>query len=225
MKFRLLLAIFGLIFIIAACGPTPQIRSDRYLFDTSVVSLDPCGPPCWRGITPGETNWDDAITIVEDATDINELQIQADEESERIAAAWNAAEGELCCQMFTDDGETISFLIIQTTPDTTLGEVIEQHGDPDYAIGETLTDDQGLFSLFYQDIPMLLYVFIAGESGELSATSEVVGFAYMTDDTMQLLIDSADPGLHAWDGYQSFTTYMDGEFEVTPVITLTPSEE
>lgn len=223
MKFRLIFALITLTLIAAACGPAPQIRSDKYLPDDSLFTEEPCGAPCWRGITPGETKWSDAMTKVEDDPTLENLEEQADENSTRIGAAWSAVDGELCCQMFTEDGETVSFIILQTTPDHKFGEVIDIYGEPDYLIGETLSDDQGLFSLFYTDIPMLLYVFVAGEKGEITELSEVVGFAYATPELMQLLIDTSE--LHAWEGFQSYAAYMDSEFEVTPSITLTPSEE
>ncbi len=223
MKFRLIFAVITLAFIAAACGPTPQIRSDKYLPDNSLFTEEPCGPPCWRGIIPGETAWSVALTILEDDASLDKLEEQADEDSNRIGAAWSAVDGELCCQMFSEDGETVSFVILQTTPDHTFGEVVEIYGEPNYLTGETLTDDQGLFSLFYTEIPMLLYVFVAGSEGEITELSEVVGFAYATPELMQLLIDTSE--LHAWEGFQSYAAYMDSEFEVTPSITLTPSDD
>jgi hypothetical protein len=225
MKFRLVLAAFGLVLVIAACGPAPQIRSDRFLQDNSLVTGDPCGAPCWRGIVPGETSWSDALIVLEDDASLNNIQTRADEESGRLGAAWAQADGDGCCQMFSEDGSTVSFIILQTTPDLRLEQVIEAHGNPDYAVAEVFPNDneQGIFSLFYLDIPMLLYVFVAGEEGSLAPTSEIVGFAYMTDELMEFLIDTSN--LHSWQGYQSYGAYMEGEFDVTPAITLTPEGE
>lgn len=222
MKLRLILAAVTLILIAAACGPEPQIRNDNLLKDSSFLTGDPCGPPCWRGIVPGETAWNDAITIIEDDETLDQLQSREDEESDRIGAAWAQADGDGCCQMFTQDGETVSFLVMQTAPEARLSDVIEEHGEPQYLFGEAITSDQGLISLFYVDVPMVIYVFIAGEEGSIMPESEVVGFAYTTPDLMQFLIDTSD--LHEWEGYETFAHYKDGEFEVTPAITLTPSD-
>lgn len=223
MNLRLLLAALIVLLLATACGPTPQIRSDKYLADTSLLSGEPCGPPCWRGITPGETSWNDAIVILEDDHSLTGLEVRADEDSERIGAAWKPINGDLCCQMYTETGSLVSFIILQTTPQATLGQLIERHGDPDYLMGQTYTGDQGLFNLYYVDIPMIVYVFVAGENGALTEASEIVGFAYLTPELMQLIIDT--DSLHMWEGYQSYKTYMGGEFEVTPRITLTPSDE
>jgi len=222
MKLHFLLLILGAGLLAAACGPAPQIRNENYLQDDSLFTEEPCAPPCWRGITPGETAWRDALTMIEDDPTLAQLEEQADEESDRIGAAWSQTDGELCCQMLTEDGETVSFIILQTTPDHTFGEVVNIYGEPTYLVGEVLSDDQGLFSLFYPDTPMLVYAFVAGEQGELTETSEVVGSAYMTEDLMELLLNTSE--LHAWEGFKSYSAYMDGEFEVTPSITVTPSE-
>ncbi len=226
MRIRLIVCILAnILFLLSACGPTPQIRSDKYLKDTSVITGEPCGAPCWRDIIPGETPWSDAIIIIEDDVTLVDLETQTDENSERIGAAWGQLDGELCCQMFSDDGETVSFIILQTTPESNLEALFAEHGEPNYVIGESLSDNQGIFSLFYTDIPMLVYAFIEGEGGSVSATSEVVGFAYMTEDLMDLLVNTADPGLHEWEGYQTYAAYMDSELEITPSITLTPTRE
>lgn len=217
MKFRLILAVLGLLLIAftAACGPEPQIRSDDLLRDNSFLTGDPCGPPCWRNIIPGQTNWQNALTIIEDDPTLDRLQTRADEESSAIAAGWAQVDGEGCCQMFTEDGSTVSFVVLQTRPDHTLGEVIAEHGEPAYVIGEAITGDQGLFNLFYPDTPMIIYVFIAGEQGELSPTSEVVGFAYMTETLMDELLTTYS--LHAWEGYLSLNAYQQIDFAITAV--------
>lgn len=217
MKFRLILAVLGLLLLsfTAACGPEPQIRSDELLRDNSFLNGDPCGPPCWRGIIPGETRWQDALTIVEDDPTLDRLQTRADEESSAIAAGWAQVDGEGCCQMFTEDGSVVSFVVLQTRPDHTLAEVIAEHGEPAYVIGEAITSDQGLFNLFYPDIPMIIYVFIAGEAGVLSETSEVVGFAYMTQPLMDDLLETYS--LHAWEGYLSLSAYQQIDFAITAV--------
>lgn len=223
MKFRLLMAALGVMLFAAACGPAPEIRSDTFLRDQSLISQDPCGPPCWRGITPGETTWGDAVTIVEDDPTLTEIQIRSDDETGQIGMAWAQVDGDGCCQMFTEDGERVDFFVAQVAPDLTLDQLLNTHGEPDYLLGELLPNDpqQGIFYLYYVDIPMLVYVFIAGEEGELDGTNEIVGFAYMTDDLMSFLVETAN--LYTWRGYQSYSEIMGAEFDVTPAVTLTPA--
>ncbi|MDX2076822.1 MAG: hypothetical protein SFZ02_10350 [bacterium] len=219
MKLRNILLLVGLVFLIAACAPTPQLRSDRLLKDDSVVSDEPCAPPCWRNIIPGGTKWNDALNIIRDDPTLASLQTRTDEATKQIGAAWAQKDGDNCCQMFSEDGQTVSFIVAQTTPIIRLGEVIEKHGEPSYIIGDTVSSDQALVSVYYPDIPMLIYVFVEGENGAISDRSEVVGFAYLTSDLMGELLQTSN--LHTWDGYKTFNEYMQSEFELTPI----PSEE
>jgi len=220
----LILAVFATVMVVtAACAPTPELRNDNLLVDSSFLDNEPCGPPCWRGITPGETEWNAALDLIEDSADLENLETRTSDDSDVIGAIWAPADGDSCCQMYTEDGELVDIVIVQTTPVNTLGETIDTHGEPTYLIGETLSDDQGVFTLFYPDIQMLIYAFVAGEEGALAESSEVIGFAYFSPSRMELLTQTND--LHEWDGYGTYAEYMDSDFEVTPSVTLTPRPE
>jgi hypothetical protein len=54
------------VLIVAACGPEQQLLNDSYLHDMSLKTGEPCEAPCWNNITPGETNWNDALAVIED---------------------------------------------------------------------------------------------------------------------------------------------------------------
>jgi protein-disulfide isomerase len=187
-----------------------QLRNDRLLQEDGLVSGDPCGAPCWRGITPGETPWEDAIAIIEDDEGISDLQTQTDTMSDLVAAQFRQVDGDICCQMFADDGLTVSFMFLQTAPLMTMGEVVEVHGIPEYVVIEALTARQGYFNLFYPEVPMMVYSFVAGEQGELSESSEIIGFAYMTFEVMDTVLASG-PMLRLWDGYGSFEQYLESD--------------
>ena len=194
------------------------------LQDTSFITGDPCGPPCWRNIVPGETTWNEAISIIEGDSTLNDLETNSAEDGPQMVAGWGQEGGDGCCQMYTEDGLTVSFLVLQVAPDVLLGQMIEMYGEPEFLVAETLSDGQGVAHLIYPEIPMVVYAFIEGEQGELTVSSEVVGVGYMTEDLMQLVIDTTEPGLHAWEGYQTYQYYEDGELEVTPSATLIPSD-
>lgn len=223
MKIRLILVAMMTVFLAAACAPEPQILSDELLDDTSLISDEPCAAPCWRGITPGETSWNDALEIIENDESLSDLDTRTNDDTGQIGATWAQTDGANCCQMFSEDGETVELLVAQTTPDIELAEVIEKYGEPSYLIGETVTSDQALMSVYYPDVPMLVYVFVAGEDGEISEMSEVVGFAYTTPDLMELLLVTSN--LYEWSGFDTFVNYIDEDYDVTPSVTITPVGE
>lgn len=224
MKLRLLVpGLLALVLLVAACSP-PELRDPNMLQDTSLISGEPCEAPCWRGITPGETSWSDALTILEDDATIENLQTQTDDNTNAALATWNQKGGAECCQMFSDDGEVVSVLLLRVAPATTLGQVIEKYGEPVYVVGSKFTDDQAALNIIYPEQNMVIYVFAAGTTGALSESSEVFALLYVVPSQMELLIQTSE--LHTWSGYSSFEQYADTntEFEVTPAITLTPTE-
>ncbi|TVR23412.1 MAG: hypothetical protein EA396_04045 [Anaerolineaceae bacterium] len=220
MKIRFILLTSLLTLLVVACAPEVRIVSDDFLRDTSLISDEPCGAPCWRGITPGETRWNDALEIVENDETLTSLQTRSDADTGQIGAAWAQVDGDNCCQMFTQDGETVSLLVTQTTPEVTFGQVVEKFGEPDYLLGEVVSSDQALLSVYYTDVPMLIYLFVEGQNGQIAESNPVVGFAYTTPDLMELVIDTSN--LYLWRGFGDFSAFTDGEFDLTPSITLTP---
>lgn len=220
MRIRVIIAAMILLIVGAACAPEVDLLDDDFLTDTSVVTGDPCEAPCWRGITPGETSWNDALEIIDSDETLEDLQTRSDDETGQIGAAWAQADGRSCCQMFTQDGSTVSLLVAQTAPQLTFSEIIDIYGEPTYLIGETVTSDQALVSVYYPDVPMLIYVFVEGEEDTISLESQVVGFAYTSPDVMSLIEQTSE--LHAWEGFQTLESYLEGDFEILPSITLTP---
>jgi len=209
---------------LAACAPPPNLRDNTLLQDTSLLTGEPCAAPCFRGITPGETSWQTALTILEDDGDFKNVNPVEDENTDAIQAAWQQGDNQVCCQMATNDGETVSLIFLRTAPEMTLKELIDVHGEPTYIIGSEFTADQAIMSLVYPDVPMVVYVFVAGpEEGTLSDSSEIIGALYFTPEDMDLLIATQE--LHGWDGYKSYAEYNTDEFAVTPSITLTPTAE
>lgn len=212
--------------VLASCAPPPQLRNDQYLKDTSLLSDEPCAAPCWRGITPGETRWRDALTLIEDDRQLASVETnQPDPNLPAILADFNDAEGGVrCCRMFSNDGEIVSSVLTLLAPQMTLGEVLEKYGDPQYYVGEGVTDDQALVSVLYPEIPLIVYVFSQGTAnGDLSATSEIIGAIYLTADDMSIIMSQNN--LYAWSGYGKLSDLLDGAFDSTPVPTDETSDE
>src|SRR5690606_32008817 len=138
-----------------------------------------CAPPCWRGITPGVTAWRDALTILEDDATLENVTVQEDEESSAKVAEFQQRGGSPCCQMFTENGETVSVLFLRVAPTSTMEELIFTQGDPTYLIGSQYSDDQAVINLIYPEKALVIYAFVAGTEASLSETSEVVGILYM----------------------------------------------
>jgi hypothetical protein len=222
-KLRLLwLGILALVLVTAACSPPPELRDNSLLHDTSLITGTPCSAPCWQNITPGQTKWSDALTVVQDNSTMDDPTLQNDPNGSAVVAEWQEKGGQSCCQMFSKDGSTVSIILLRTAPTMTLGQVIDKYGAPPYLLGSTFTDDQAIMNLVYPDIPMVVYGFVAGAAnGRLSASSEIVAVMYLTQEDMDLLLKTSN--LHEWAGYQPYAFYDQRAFDVTPSVTLTPT--
>ncbi len=229
MKFRILVpGLLLLIVLITACSPAPNLRNPKFLKDTSVISKDEkCDAPCWRGITPGETKWSDALVILQDQTDLDDPQTQAIPDSgSAVGASWQPTGGEACCQIISEDGKTVSSIFLQIAPDVTVKQLIAARGEPEYVLGTPGTDDQAILNLFYPKQNMIVFAFVAGAAkGALSDTSEIIGVYYTTPDRMDLGMKLSS--LYGWKGYQPFTAYAPDnpkpDYKITQSVTLTPT--
>ena len=238
-----------LLLAFVACTPvTPNLRDDSMMHDREMVAQDPiCDAPCWRTITPGRTNWDDAIEYLnslvwslEENTSgiIAELEVEDLEDTEEITSiatfrpVRSRQIGALCCQLFTRTGEYVDVLIIQVAPSQrlgmTVGAFVEKYGPPAYLVGSVYErdDQQALMNMIYPDIPMVIYAYVdQGADGELRDRNEVIGFMLMTYDEMNTILSSNN--LHAYEGNAPFSVYTseesaDFELYVGDTVSWTP---
>lgn len=220
MKLRgILLAAILLVVFTAACVGEPQVLDDNLLKDISLLTADPCAAPCWQDIVPGETEWEEAVSLIEGKERFKNIQSLDDDQSDAQALTWqDGDDSPTCCQMFSRGGDVVDTIFLLLAPQMALGEVLEEIGDPLYVTGEEVTGDQALISLVYPDIPLVLYVFVAGSAeGELTASSEVVGAIYMTEADMEGVLENTN--LYDWQGYQAYGDYITGDFDRTAVPT------
>jgi hypothetical protein len=140
-----------------------------------------------------------------------------------VVAGWQEGEdGQVCCQIHSEDGDVVAVTFLRTAPEMTLSQLIDAHGEPPYLTGQEFTDDQAIGSLIYPDLQMVVYVYIEGlATGEFTTGSQIIGALYMTPDEMELLLNTAE--LHTWEGYQALSSYLEGDLELTPSVTLTPT--
>ncbi|PJF39867.1 MAG: hypothetical protein D6737_03415 [Chloroflexi bacterium] len=225
----LLPGLSALVFLIVACVPTPQIRNDNLLHDTSLITGEPCQAPCWNNIVPGETSWRDAQTIIEDNTAFTNFDVQTDSNSDTIQLAWQEGDdGDVCCVIASDSGDTVDRILLQFAPEMTMGDIIDAIGEPNYVTASDVSADQAVMILIYEDLSTVVYAFVAGaETGVLSESSEIVGALYLKPEDAALLLQTSF--LHEWEGLQPYSVYTPdedvAEFEITPSVTLTPTPD
>ena len=203
------------------------LRDDRLLHDRSLITGEPCAPPCWRGITPGVTRWDDALAILEDDPTLGDLQFETTGRDAHVYFVYFAEPGggETSNFLVSPDAKTVAMTYLMLAPEMTVGELIEAHGEPTYAVRDLRIED--FTNLIYPEKQMVVSAFVTGQRGTLSDSSEIVRLIYARAADMDVLMEISS--LHEWEGYASSETYgPNAPFEVTAVPTptlptLTPS--
>lgn len=219
MKLRVLLVLLFVTVVAAACETPPELRNTSFLNDTSLVDNTPCQAPCWRGITPGVTTWGEALTILEDDATLADVKVESNEETGEIAATFQRRDGVPCCLVYTRNGQVVDQMLLQLAPDKTLGEVIANLGEPAYFSGTEVSPEQAAAALFYPDLDLVVYAFVAGvESGQVQASSEIFAALYLSDSDMKQVIETSN--LYAWEGYSTYASYTGRDFDVTPLPTV-----
>ncbi len=212
---RLLFALLLILTALAVAGCAAEVRllDETKLKDFSLLSGEPCEAPCWNGIAPGETLYRDAKLLIDEDTRYKDVQeAERQEGSDARIFGFAPEEGQVCCQVFSRDGETVTSLLLQFAPDMSLGPVMDRYGEAIYVGGEAPAADQAYMALVYPEVPMVIYAFVAGaENGRLSTGSEILGAMYMSQDEMSLLLACSQ--LYDWQGFGGFSEIIDGNFD------------
>lgn len=223
MKLRLVVLACLLVVVVTACAPPPELRNDAYLRDTSLIDGEPCGAPCWRGITPGETSWRAARTILEDDPTLADINIRTEENTSEVAATFRRVDGEPCCLIYSETGEQVDQLLLQLAPVMRLRQVIETHGEPEYLSLSEVSDDQAAAALYYPELRAIVYAFVAGAAqGTINPDSEIFALLYVRQSDVDLVIRNS--ALYRWAGYAAYSEYAGRAPDITPAPTTDPAE-
>jgi hypothetical protein len=184
-----------------------KLLDERLLVDDSLVTGEPCAAPCWQGITPGETPWDEAVEIVQSNEDYANFDLLEAETGVQKLFSWSQVDGLVCCQLFTQDGETVAAVLLLTTPQVTTGELIEAQGEPVYAFGNSSGQGEVVLNLFYPELGLIVYAY-AGDPGDgsFNEDSPVIGAQYIATALMSQIVESTP--LFDWQGYDALQGYF-----------------
>jgi hypothetical protein len=217
MKRTLLLLVVFLVLgvFVSACGTPPPLKSDKYLNDDSVISASPCGPPCFHDITIGQTNFTDAVTKLK----ANPLFSNVQTQDKPAAAAWAPKDGETCCQLTADEKGVINSLVLKVTPKTTVKQIVDKLGPPEYVSSVDYTPQEVALGLVYRKAGLIIWVTPGDPNSTLDEQDPVVIVLYLDQTAFDAAISMAT--LQGWNGYQSYQTYKGATPVLTPRVTPT----
>ena len=181
--------------------PKRTLLNDRFLADTSLISGDPCGPPCWRNIVPGETTISEALEIVQ------ELEGITVHYSDDGTFQFAQDDGPLCCQVASEDGQAVTSIILQFSPDMTLGDAVDTYGEPLFFRGQPYTEKEAILWFYYPDNHIMIQAIVPGVEGNLQETSPLSAAYYLAEREISeaFMNDAFSP----WKGYAAYSDYVE----------------
>jgi hypothetical protein len=190
--------------------PSPE---DEAKIDRSLVTGDPCSPPCWQGIYPGSTRGEDVIVILRDLDFIDTDSFQHADES----VFWDSAISDTNTWLGAVDvaDRIVSEIRIrQIEYDLTLGELISIYGNPDgVGASQPIADAPPCFTFgimwvtqgFSVSLPSIHQRDLSQGHPLVTADTRVIGVGYfLPADSLQAYIDRTGyGGIQEWDGYEN----------------------
>lgn len=162
---------------------------------------------CWRGLVLGETPWEDALALILAEEQFGDLQEVEDEEQGIKAVAWRSIASRLqsYSQAVSIGGETLDFVALIDLSPYSVADVIEAHGEPEYALASPYEAGEAFAFLFYPNKSMIIQIYILETEGFTEA-SQLVGAQYNTPDRMTELLTEFAPA--EWQGFEAFESYI-----------------
>lgn len=182
--------------------PTRTLLNDQFLADTSLVTREPCAPPCWQNIVPGETTLTEALSIVQALDGITVMQ-QAEQ-----GFQFGAPDAPPCCQISADEAHIVDAMILQFAPQMTMSDTIDTYGEPLFFRGQPYSENEAILWFYYPDLFTMIQVVVPGVDGYLEASSPLVAAYYLT--AMDMTEAVAAGTFAPWKGYVSYQDYVGG---------------
>jgi hypothetical protein len=202
--------------VLVGCGTPPPLRSDKYLKDTSLLSVNADEPLAYDGIIPGKTTYADALTKIKADTNFANVQSQ----DKPPAASWTTKDGEFCCQMSADEATgIINALAIKVAPDMTAKQVIDKFGEPKYVTPVDYTDKEVALTMIYPEKGLAVWVSPGDATSSIAENSPVIMVLYINPSDWKSVEEKAT--LFGWNGFQTYGSYKTVTPVVTPAITPT----
>ncbi|HUW96179.1 MAG TPA: hypothetical protein VMW58_10365 [Anaerolineae bacterium] len=164
------------------CGEPPPL-------DMSLLTGEPCQPPCWQGLTPGESTEEDVAEFMRATRFVDTRSVRRSsytrltrggEEVAGVIIHWRSSGGLAMCNDFCIEEGLLTDLTICPYPGVTLGHLIDRYGPPEkyeviVPIGGPLYYD---VTLFYATHGFTVDLVLPYDDGTLRPESSVAEVWY-----------------------------------------------
>jgi hypothetical protein len=204
-------------YLLCLCLVTACVSSNP---DDSLIKNSQCEPPCWNGLTPGETTFDDASQIVKELIDIDQAK------TAEIEHPWKIFNKQIWFSIVRDDllakkrtngalyfiNDRLAAILLQLNVGVTFGEMVELGGEPDVIV--SLQHPEAILVKAILPSRGISFEFYA-RSDQFSAETKIDNAMFFDPSQYKQLLDAemfslGDYGandtkkmMHPWSGYGS----------------------
>jgi len=195
------------------CGEPPPV-------DTSLLTGEPCEPPCWQGLIPGQSTGDEVTNFLSTSRLVDQSTVWEERSGCGLITRWRSPishrkgrplSWDLSSWVCVSDG-ILRDMEILLDCDLTLQQLLEGYGPPekiDGVRGGIPERPYVAVALYYPDRGMMVQLELPVNVVQLEARTKVVRvryFAVTTIEEMARALGVPDPGqfareLQDWQGY------------------------
>lgn len=138
--------------LVAGCVPTSPLPGEQ---DTSILDPNACQPPCWHGIAPGQTGFDEAMQILGGLSFVARDSVQVGHDIQpgydaTIFWRYRGANQETPAGRIASKAGVVSFVRVPFAQPLALGQILAIQGDPDLVAIGLRPDGLHNVTMFYQ---------------------------------------------------------------------------
>lgn len=171
------------VFLVSCTPRQNTTNSDNAIGDGGLISLKPCGPPCFFGITPGVTSYEEAIMLIDAQKNIfincKDIDLRKSEVNNGIRCGNGIG--------ITFNNNIVNGIGFSLSETITIQQVIDLYGPPDLV--EVVDDEnyhatiKSICTLSFDQIRT--FIGMAAQGGTefmISSNSNIITIAYYSID-------------------------------------------
>jgi len=201
----------ALLFLLSSCNlasvfsTTPTKGSELNIGDGGFLSENPCGPPCFWGITPGITTDTEALNLLElKGFNTNECDYSQRQNPDQREIGCGAVGTGYTLGITVDPFGLVTTIGFNPEISFSLMDVISKYGNPDaiYVVNQNVTAmpvDMGI-RLFYDHLQAVLDLPDQEGSAVITAELEILNISYRNEQ----VYDESRIYTQPWHGYGNY---------------------
>ncbi len=178
------------------CGEPPPL-------DMSLLTGEPCEPPCWQGLIPGESTEEDVAEFMSTTRFVDTRSVRrgsytrstrGGEEVAGVTIHWRSSAGLLStCNYFSIEEGVLKYITICPYRGVTLGRLIDRYGPPEKYIARRPISGPLYYdvTLFYPTHGFTVDLVLPYEDGALQPESSVADVWYFRAAPLERFIELA----------------------------------